>query len=477
VSDLPKSAPLASDAASEATRGSAIKLATELLARLVYFATTFLISIHYGVEGFGRFGWSLEIAVVLAEAADLGLQGLAAQALVARTLSLAAVLRAKAAASGVVLLLALLALPGAPLLAPLVVFFVLAGWSELLGVALRARGARLSESAVIFALRASALVLVTVAIGAGADLTGLAWAHAASPVLSILIGAWLLVRTRAGDEGPDPGIGPVLRRSAPLAVNGGLALVSPRVEFLAMGFLAGQYQAGLFLAALRVVQFLNVVPSAIAAGAMPSLTREAVQRTGDPVRRRTSATLAFLALPAAAGVALLAPGLIVLFGAGFGAAAPALRIMALAAVPLFFNSGLVTSALIAAERSARLPRLTAVRVVAALAFAAVLVPRFGAVGGAIGFLLSESLFLGLGARACRDGGFAVSVAGGAARAAVATVPMALFVALVPASLPVSVGGGIVAYGLTLVLGRSWAPALLRDLGGDVRYAEDGKVPR
>ena len=58
---------------------------------------------------------------------------------------------------------------------------------------------------------------------------------------------------------------------------------------------------------------------------MPALTREALSGAGDAVRRRTVATIAFLGAPAAAGAALVAPGLLsVLFGAelpGRGAAA------------------------------------------------------------------------------------------------------------------------------------------------------------
>lgn len=467
------SPPPSSGEANEATRGSAIKLTTELLARIVYLGTTFLISAHYGVEGFGLFGWSSEVAVLLAEAGDLGLQGLAAQALVARSLSLRSMIKAKLLVSGPVLLLAFLAIPVSSLLAPLVVFFVLAGWSEFLGVALRSRGARLSESAVIFCLRASGLLLVAAAVFSGASLSALAWAQAASALPPIAVATWRLARQRDEGGAIDPGVGPVLRRSAPLAVNGGLALVSPRVEFLAMGALAGQYQAGLFLAALRVVQFLNVVPSAVAAGAMPNLAREALHRTSDSVRRRTAATIAFLALPAAAGTALVAPGLIVLFGEGFLAAAPPLRVMAAAVVPLFFN-GLLTSALIAAERSSWLPRLTALRVAAAVGLASVLVPSFGALGGACGFFLSEALFLVLAARACASAGFRVPVAGPAARAALVTLPMAGLVGLVAAGLAASVALGAVAYGLTLALAWWRSSPLLRDLAGDVRYAEDGK---
>ena len=55
----------------EATRGSAIKLGTELLARLIGLATTLLLARRLGPADFGAFGTLSVIAVVLAEAADL----------------------------------------------------------------------------------------------------------------------------------------------------------------------------------------------------------------------------------------------------------------------------------------------------------------------------------------------------------------------------------------------------------------------
>jgi O-antigen/teichoic acid export membrane protein len=466
--------PLASDVASpassaaEASRGSAIKLGTEVLARLVGLLTTLLLARQLGAADFGLFGRLSVIAVVLAEAADLGLQGTASRALVAGTMSLSALKRTKLVITAGVVGLAGLALPVAPVLCPLVLFFVLAGWSEFLGIALRARGDRVHESAVIFCLRLVGLLLVGGALLRGAGLVGVAWAHAVSPLPAILLGFVLLGRRPAPALAglKDPPLGAILRESAPLAVNGGLALLSLRVEFLVLSFLRGGRETGLFLAGLRVVEFLNLVPSAIAAGAMPALTREALRGEG-PVRARTAATLAFLAVPAACGLGLVAPALLgLLFGSEYVAAAPSLRWLAAALVPLFLN-GLVVGALIAVGQARRLPRLTAVRVAAATALAFVLVPSQGAVGAALGFLASETLLLLLGLRACRVSGFPVAVRGALGRALIASLPMAAVVSLAP-SLPVAVGVGVVAYAGTLVLLGKLRPDFVRDLV-DVRY--------
>jgi len=452
----------ASREAAEATKGSAIKLATELLARLIGLLTTLLLARRLGAADFGAFGKLSVIAVVLAEAADLGLSGTAGRALVAHTHSLAGLSRAKLAISLLVGGLAALALPVAPVLGPLVLFFVLAGWSEYLGVALRARSARLQESAVIFCLRASGLAFVGAALIRGLSLAGVAWAHAVSAIPPIALALLLLRRTRAASSPSDPSLTAILRESAPLAVNGGLALLSLRVEFLVLSFLRAGRETGLFLAALRVVEFLYLVPSAVAAGAMPALTREALRGEG-PVRRRTAALLAFLAVPAAVGLALVAPGLLqLLFGEDYAAAAAPLRLLAPALVPCFLN-GLLTSALIAAGRAQWLPRLTAVRVAVATSLAFVLVPSLGARGAALGFLASELLLLALGTRAARAAHFAVATTGAVARAALASLPMAAAVMMADASLPVALSTGLVAYAATLgVLWRA-RPSFVHDL--------------
>lgn len=466
ASDIAPPSPAARDAA-VATKGSAIKLGTEVLARLVGLLTTLLLARRLGAADFGLFGRLSVIAVVLAEAADLGLQGTASRALVAGSLSLRGMTRAKLVITAGVAGLAAVALPVAPVLVPLVLFFVLAGWSEFLGVALRARGDRVQESAVIFCLRLAGLVLVGGALLRGASLVGVAWAHALSALPAIVLGLLLLRRKPAPAGPPDLPLGSILRESAPLAVNGGLALLSLRVEFLVLSFLRGGRETGLFLAGLRVVEFLNLVPSAVAAGAMPALTREALRGEG-PVRQRTAATLAFLAVPAACGLALVAPGLLhLLFGREYAfSAAPSLRVLAPALVPLFL-SGFLVSALIAAGRADWLPRLTALRVAAATGLAFVLVPAYGAVGAALGFLASELLLLFLGTRACRVARFPVAVGGAVARALLASLPMATAVFYAP-GLPVAVGVGLLAYAGTLVLLAKLRPGFVHDLVG-VRY--------
>ena len=139
---------------------------------------------------------------------------------------------------------------------------------------------------------------MALALAAGAGLAALGWALVLSTAPALAFGAWRLRRGAAAAVVADSSVAAVMREALPLAIHGGLLLLSPRVEFLVLSLLRGDRETGLFLAALRVFEFLNVMPAAVVAGAMPGLTREALRGQGS-VRQRTAWTLAFLALPAA----------------------------------------------------------------------------------------------------------------------------------------------------------------------------------
>jgi O-antigen/teichoic acid export membrane protein len=457
--------------ARDATRGSAIKLAAEVASRLLGLATTLLLIRGLGASDFGAFGRLSVIALLLAELGELGLQTLASRALVAGTLSLRSLVRARLVLACALGAAALAGLAWAPVLSPLVLWFALSGWGEFLGVALRCRGERVREAIVLLCLRGLGLVAVATTLGFGAGLVALAWALALSTVPAIALGAWLLRRGAAAHRVEDARVAVVMSEALPLAIHGGLLLLSPRVEFLVLSLLRGDRETGLFLAALRVYEFLNVVPAGVNAGAMPGLTRESL-RGGGGVRARTAWTLAFLAAPAAVGLALVAQPLArLLLGPGYEAAdyrgtqAP-LLLLALA-LPALFMNGLLQSTLIAAGRTRWLPRLTGARVLIAIALAVPLVRSAGGTGAACGIALAEWLLLLLAARACAAAQAAVPLARPLASAFAATLPMALAVWGVRDDLRLAVPlGGLVQTVVTLA---SVKLATGRLSIGDLRY--------
>jgi O-antigen/teichoic acid export membrane protein len=471
--------------ANDATRGSAIKLTAEVVSRLLGLATTLLLLRGLGATDFGVFVELSVYALLLAELGELGLQALASRALVAGGPSLRSFVRARLALAALVGAVALVAVPAAPALAArlgggtvdgvavalLLAWFVLSGWGEFLGVALRCRRARRLEAELLLVMRGGALVCSAAALQAGAGLRGVAAALAVSPLPALALGALRLRGTAPVLAGIDAGRGAVLRESAPLAVHGGLLLLSPRVEFLVLSWLVADRQAvGLFAAALNVVWFLAMVPSAVAAGAMPALTREALQG-GASVRNRTAATLALLAAPAAVGLALVArPVAVLLLGpgytpSGYAATASSLRLLSAALPALFLNAILMVS-LIAVGRASWLPRLTASRVAMAFALAFFLVPAFGPRGAALGLVVAEWLLLALAATACRVASFTVPVAKPVAWALLACVPMAMAVSGVRENLPLALGIGALSWAATLAAALRLLPGFGRELIGE-----------
>jgi len=457
--------------AEDASRGSAIKLAAEILSRLLGLATTLLLIRGLGPSDFGAFGRLSLYALLLAELAELGLQTLASRALVAGALSLGALVRARLLLLAGVAGGALACLGLAPVLSPLVLWFALSGWGEFLGVALRCRGRRVAEALLLLCLRGFGLVAAALALRTGAGLEGLAWSLALSTTPALLLGALLLGRAPAGPVAAAASVGRVMREALPLAVHGGLVLLSPRVEFLVLSLLRNDRETGLFLAALRVYEFLNVVPAAVSAGAMPGLTREAVRGHG-LVRSRSAWTLAFLAAPAAVGLALVAPAVArLLLGAGYDAEAYAgsgipLRLLALA-LPAQFLNGLLLSALVAAGRASWLPRLTAARVLAAIAMAVPLVSTLGGTGAALSLVVAEWLLLLFAARACRAASFEVELWKPLAWALVASLPMALAVFSVRGDLRLALPLGALVQLAAMALARKIASGA--ESTRDLRY--------
>jgi O-antigen/teichoic acid export membrane protein len=273
---------------------------------------------------------------------------------------------------------------------------------------------------------------------------------------ALLLGAWLLSRPTIGlPAAAASAVGSVLRAAAPLAVNGGLALLSLRIELIAIFFLRGSWEAGLFAAALKFVEALNGIPAALVSGALPSLTREALGGAGRSrqVRARTAAMLALLGVPAAFGMVLQAPAVLGLLGSEYTPGARSLRILAFAIAVLFTNT-LLVNALIAVGRADRLPRLTGVRVGVAVLLALALVPTLGGPGAAIGFLIAELVLTAMAARGCVAADFPVPVLRSVLLAALLSLPMAAAVGLLRSSAWVAIGVGVVVYGVTL--GTAWA---------------------
>lgn len=152
-----------------------------------------------------------------------------------------------------------------------------------------------------------------------------------------------------------------------------------------------------YRAATNVVFSVALVAQAYQAGVYPYMAR--LGRTAEDelrsVYHSSMSVLVCLVFPAIAGVAILAPDIIALvFGEGFDAATPVLRILAVALVFIFLNAP-VSRVLLVYQRQASLLVVIVVTLVVNIIGNFVLGQTMGAIGAAISRVASSLCFFAL----------------------------------------------------------------------------------
>ncbi|MDQ3808941.1 MAG: flippase [Chloroflexota bacterium] len=232
-------------------------------------------------------------------------------------------------------------------------------------------------------------VLGAAALFAGFGLLGLA---VASVLVNIVTAGSLMAMLRLppGQTSTRPGLR-WLRESWPLFLNQLLQGLFFKIDALLLPALAGLTAAGVYGAAYRVSEGAGIISSSFTLALFPRLARAADLAAAYRVALRL---LLQLAMPLAAGTALLAEPIIFVVGGReyLPEAAMALTIL-ICYLPLSFANGLIQYVLIAAgrQRSVTLAFVAAllINVLANLA----LIPRFGYVGAAWVTVASEVVLL------------------------------------------------------------------------------------
>jgi O-antigen/teichoic acid export membrane protein len=179
--------------------------------------------------------------------------------------------------------------------------------------------------------------------------------------------------------------------SSPLWIGGLLISLHWRLESLLLPKLASKAELGIYLAAYRLPDILRVVPWMICMAIFPALSRQVEDTEGG--FRETYVflvkLLTLLALPCVI-VFVLMPRLIVgtLLTTEFSDAATPLILLSLA-IPLMFLNVLFTYGAVALEKQRWIVRINAVTILFHILAALVLIPRYGAVGGAMSYLCGE----------------------------------------------------------------------------------------
>jgi O-antigen/teichoic acid export membrane protein len=178
-----------------------------------------------------------------------------------------------------------------------------------------------------------------------------------------------------------------------------IGLVYLRLDVFLLSLLAGREDVAHYGICARVYEMALLVPSYVMVTLMPELARAGPGTPrADALVRNALAVMQLLAFPLLALALLSGEILAVIAGAEYESAAPVLALM-LVALALVFLRSVFTNALVAygGQRALLGPSLSVLVINLVLNLA--LVPPFGAVGAAVGLLLSELAFLALTLRA------------------------------------------------------------------------------
>ncbi len=228
----------------------------------------------------------------------------------------------------------------------------------------------------------------------------------AQVVVSVV--AWYLCRvvqpgfalTHAAGIGSTVLLG-IIRRTWPLALLGGLAILSQRVGVLLLTFLAGDASSGWFAAAFRVVEGLKLAHYSLLAAMSPVAARMVADAMSDePIKdpeplagllHKSMVILVILGVAAALVATLAAkPIIVVLYGSSYGPAIQALRVLAWTLVPIGAAAPTALG-LVSAGHERIVVRTAAIGVVVTLAAGVLLIPRMGVSGASSAVLVGESI--------------------------------------------------------------------------------------
>lgn len=389
-------------------RNTVIGLAGQAAVRVFQLVTTLLLARTLGAGGFGDFGYIVAVFTFFQFAGDLGVEKIAlremarnpdrAHSLAGAAMSLRSLL--SLAAAGIAGLFLFLFAP-TPRLAWLgalaclslpfslgsvypvfyqanlrvgraVRFTVLQGFLQasllVIAIALSARVATLRDSQL-------ELVVTALALSGPAAYALFAWTarHEFKPRPSIQPGLWRYF----------------LEQAAPLAFNLFCIMVSLRADQLLLRSIKGAEPLGHYTVALRFMDIFTIVPAVLLLTVFPLMSRidGAAGKRLEEAAFWSYKALSLFVLPVALAATVLAePIMQLLFGAAY---LPAARPMAILMWSLFFSyANTVTfDAITAAGMQRVLLRLSAITMILNIGLNVLLIPRYGAVGAAVAFLI------------------------------------------------------------------------------------------
>ena len=399
-----------SEAGGKVIRGSAMRIAANVIGLVLGLATATLLLRHLGVEDSGRYVTVLSLVGIAVSVVDTGLNVTASSELARRGLEARRPLLANI--FGQRLLVAAVAW------VLLVTFAIVAGYPEEMvsGTALAGAGVLLVAVAnallvpLTVELRNGGLAFVEV-LRAVVTLTGVAalvaWGATLTPFFAVqaVVGVVVIASVpflvgRGGLVWPRfdrTAQGSLLGTALPVAAALALGQIYFRLVIVLMSLISSPEQTGYFGGSLRAMEALIVIPVLVATVALPLLT--AAARDDLSRLRYALEGLGEGAVIAGVLVALVTfraaePVMTLLGGPEFAPAGDVLRIQVLALVFIALYQ-IWTVGLIALGEQRQLIFTNALGLLAVVVFAAILVPSSGAKGGATATVLADAVLASL----------------------------------------------------------------------------------
>jgi O-antigen/teichoic acid export membrane protein len=237
-------------------------------------------------------------------------------------------------------------------------------------------------------------------VARGAGLTGILWGHVVASGL-LIVGGLALVRVYVGPVRggrPTQELGPIVRAALPFFLIDALEVVHFKLDTVMLGFFRPYAEVALYEGSARLLEASQFVMRPLMAVFLPVCTAMAVAERWPELSALAGRLLRWAAvlgaLVAAIVLLLATPALTLVYGRGFEAAAPLLRVLSLA-TPLVYLSfvALFVGNALRLERRAVVLLLGSVALNVALNL--LLIPRLGGLGAAITTVVTYALLAAL----------------------------------------------------------------------------------
>lgn len=185
----------------------------------------------------------------------------------------------------------------------------------------------------------------------------------------------------------------LLKKSYPFWFIGLFTLIYYRTDMVMLSLMRGDYETGIYRAAYTLIEVSLFVPNIVVPTTMPSMARlwQEDRKTLEILLKKSSRILSGLGVLGTIGYYVFARwGTILVFGEGFLASVPMLRILAFA-VPFMFLNSLFGSFLNATGRELTFTKITGFTALLNVVLNYFLILNYGARGAAMATVVSQGI--------------------------------------------------------------------------------------